>query len=150
MSFYSLLLVIHIIAAVCGLGATFAMPVLMSMPKTVSQAKFAMAVSVGIEKLAKIGSITLLLTGLIMGFISPTLFKQGWFIASIVIYIGVQPIVAFLLPKYAKQQASLLEQQKDDQLPSEYLAIGEKMKHYNIIAQISAIILIILMTIKPF
>jgi Predicted integral membrane protein (DUF2269) len=142
--------VIHILAAVCGLGATFALPVLMSMPKKVSQAQFAMAVSVGVEKLAKIGSITLLVTGLIMGFISPALFKQVWYIASIVIYIGIQPIVAYLLPKYAKLQANILQDQEGEDLPQAYFAISQKIKPMNIIAQISAIILIILMTIKPF
>ncbi|WP_142329568.1 hypothetical protein [Bacillus sp. es.036] len=64
MSFYGGLLAVHIIVAVCGLGATFALPVLMGLPKTVSQARFDHSVSTGFEKIAKIGSLTLLVTGL--------------------------------------------------------------------------------------
>ena len=55
---------VHIIAAVCGLRATFPLPVLMGLPKTVSKVRFAHSATTGIEKIAKIGSLTLLVTGL--------------------------------------------------------------------------------------
>ncbi|WP_273833311.1 DUF2269 family protein [Guptibacillus sedimenti] len=120
---------IHIIAAACGLGATFALPVLMGLPKTVSQARFAKPVSTGIEKIAKIGSLTLLVTGLGLGALHPFLFTQIWFIASLVIYILVQPIVAGILPE-------------------RYKRIGKQMAPS--VMNAFAIILIILMTLKPF
>lgn len=148
--FYTVLLVVHIIAAVCGLGATFAMPVLMSKPKTVTQAKFALVVHAGVEKLAKVGSIVLLITGLILGALTPSLFTEIWYNASLVIYIAVQPIVAVILPKNAQKQMEILEQQKGEELPEEYLQIGKSLGSYNSIAQLAAVILIILMTTKPF
>ncbi|WP_233522747.1 DUF2269 family protein [Peribacillus glennii] len=85
MTFYGFMLLLHMIAAVCGLGATFALPILMNMPKTVPEAQFAFTVNAGIEKLAKIGSITLLATGLILRAIEPSLFTQIWYISSLVI-----------------------------------------------------------------
>ncbi|WP_237438546.1 DUF2269 family protein [Guptibacillus hwajinpoensis] len=106
MSFYGGLLAVHIIAAVCGLGATFGLPVLMGLPKTVSQARFAHSVSTGIEKIAKIGSLTLLVTGLRLGALPPFLFTQSWLIALLVIYILVQPIVAGIVPKKTAQASA--------------------------------------------
>ncbi|PMC34470.1 DUF2269 domain-containing protein [Bacillus sp. UMB0899] len=150
MTFYSLLLLIHIVAAVVGLGASFGMPVLMRSVKTVSQAKFALAVSEGIEKFAKVGSIVLLITGIIMAIINPYLFKEIWYIASLVIYVAVQPIAAGLLPKKAKAQMQALENHQGEELPEEYITLAKQSAPLNNVLHISAIILIILMTIKPF
>ncbi|MGO4888816.1 DUF2269 family protein [Anaerobacillus sp. MEB173] len=147
---YTVLLAVHIIAAVCGLGATFALPIIMNSPRTVTQAKFALSVSLGIEKLAKVGSITLLITGLILGILSPHLFTEIWYIASLIIYVAVQPIVAVLIPKGAKRQIEILEGHQGEDLPEGYLQIGKQIVPYNITAQIAVVILIILMTVKPF
>jgi uncharacterized membrane protein len=150
MSIYSIILLVHIIAAVAGLGAAFALPILMKAPKTVSQAKFAIAVNEKVEKPIKIGSITLLVTGIILGILSPYLFKEIWYIASLVIYAATQPIVAGILPKKMAQQREILENHKGEDLPEEYTKIGKELAPINGIAHLSAIILIVLMTLKPF
>ncbi|MGM0840483.1 MAG: DUF2269 family protein [Bacillota bacterium] len=150
MSMYGLLVLVHIVAAVAGLGASFAMPVVMKTPETSHQAKFSLELSKKIETFAKIGSIVLLITGLIMGIMNPYLFKTGWYIASIVIYIGVQFIVAGLMPKKVKQMAEIIHSHKGDDVPESYGKINSELKPFNIIIHSSAIILIILMSIKPF
>ncbi|MCD5324216.1 MULTISPECIES: DUF2269 family protein [Pontibacillus] len=150
MTFYGIILVIHIIAAVCGLGATFALPALMGSPKTVAQAKFAHNVAEKVEKFAKIGSITLLLTGLALGALNTYLFTEIWFLASLVIYVLVQPIVAGIVPKKTARQVEILESSTDKELPEEYNNIGKALVPINMIAQVSAVVLIVLMTLKPF
>lgn len=150
MTIYTFLLVIHIIAAVCGLGATFALPFVMKLPKTVSQAKFAFEINEKVEVLAKIGSLTLLGTGLLMGFLNLSLFKEIWFDASLAIYLLIQPIVAKILPDKIKLQMKTLENHEEETLPEEYKTIAKQMIPYNNIAHIAAVVLIILMTIKPF
>ena len=150
MTFYSFLLMVHVIAAVCGLGASFAIPVITKMAKTTSQAKFTMSLIGKIEKLPKFGSITLLITGLIMGVVNTELFKEIWFISSLVIYVLVQFIVAGILPKKIKQQAAVLEKADSDELPAEYIEIGKQMGPYNGMVHAAAVILLILMSVKPF
>lgn len=150
MTFYTFLLVLHIVAAVVGLGATFAMPALMTTVRTVSQAKFALNVSEKIEKFAKTGSISLLVTGIVMAIIHPYLFKEIWYIASLVIYVGVQPIAAGMLPKKAKLQMEALEGVNGDELPKEYLRLAKESAPLNNILHVAAIVLIVLMTVKPF
>jgi uncharacterized membrane protein len=145
-----MLLLIHLIAAVVGLGASFALPVLMSRPKTVSQAKFAHHVAKGIENFAKIGSLTLLVTGIVMGILHTYLFTEIWFIASLIIYVLIQPIVAGIIPKNSAKQLEILETAKSEELPEDYVQINKKMAPYNNVVHIAAIILIILMSIKPF
>jgi uncharacterized membrane protein len=150
MTLYSILLVIHLVAAVVGLGASFGMPVLLRMAKTTTQAKFAHRASEGLEKYAKIGSLTLLATGIVLGIINPYLFKEVWYIASIVIYIAVQPIAAGILPKKAKLQMEALENHKEEELPADYLKITKEILPLHNVLLISAVILIVLMSIKPF
>jgi len=150
MTFYGLVLLIHIIAAVAGLGASFAMPLVIKYPKTVEQAKFSLLLNKHIEKPVKYGSICLLLTGLVLGFLNLDLFKHGWYIASLVIYILIQPIVAGILPKRLKQMEQILDENNEEDIPIAYQELNKSLRPFNWIIHGAAIILIILMTVKPF
>lgn len=114
------------------------------------QAKFALLLNKHIEKPVKYGSIVLLLTGLILGFLNLDLFKHGWYIASLVIYILVQPIVAGILPKRLKQMEQILAEHNKEDIPEAYQVLNSGLRPFNWIIHGAAIILIILMTIKPF
>ncbi|WP_462410327.1 DUF2269 family protein [Neobacillus sp. Marseille-QA0830] len=150
MTFYGIILTLHIISAVCGLGATFALPAVMKLPKNVTQAKFALSINEKIEKIAKPASIALLVTALLLGALNPSLFKTGWYIASIVIYIAVQPLVASILPKKVKLQEELLEKAKGEELPVEFVEIGKQAAPFNMATHVAVVVLIVLMTLKPF
>ncbi|KUP09105.1 hypothetical protein Q73_00990 [Bacillus coahuilensis m2-6] len=147
---YGTIVLIHVIAAVVGLGASFAMPTVINHAKNAQQAKFSLYLNGKIEKFAKIGSITLLLTGLGLGALNPSLFTEIWYISSIVIYLAVQVIVAGIMPKKLKAMDALLQDHKGEDIPAEYNLINQGLKPYNFILHSSAIILIILMSIKPF
>lgn len=73
-----------------------------------------------LEILPKVGSILLLLTGIAMAILEPSLFKAGWFIASIVIYLAVQVIVVGILPKQMNKQLKIVNAQKGENLPESY------------------------------
>jgi hypothetical protein len=55
-----------------------------------------------------------------------------------------------MLPKKAKLQMQILEKHDSEELTVEYINIAKQIKSLNNPLHISAIILIILMTIKPF
>ncbi|EDL65222.1 DUF2269 family protein [Bacillus sp. SG-1] len=150
MTIYSLLVLIHIVAAVAGLGASFAMPVVMNYPKNSSQARFSLDVNKKIEAFAKYGSLTLLITGLIMGFIYPSLFKTGWYLVSLIIYLAVQVITAGIMPKKIAKMTDIIASHKEEDLPDSYKEINGSLRPYNMILHTSAVILIILMSLKPF
>ncbi|RUL50908.1 DUF2269 family protein [Lysinibacillus antri] len=147
---FLLVLVLHILGAICGLGATFASPYIMKGARNVRTATYAHAVNARIEKLAKMGSITLLVTGLIMAIIHPYLFTTGWYIVSIVLYILTQPIVAYFIPKHTKTLVSILATAKDDELPSEYIQVLKKIAPLTVTTQVLLVILVVLMVFKPF
>jgi len=148
--FFKFLLLVHILGAICGLGATFASPFIMNSGRNVKSAFTAHMVNAKVEKLAKIGSITLLVSGLIMGFIHPYLFTTGWYLTSIVLYILTQPIVAYLLPRYSRAMLEILEQTKGEDLPSEYFQIANKTKPLTLTTYVLLVLLVFLMVFKPF
>ncbi|MCM3387851.1 DUF2269 family protein [Ureibacillus chungkukjangi] len=147
---FKLLLIIHILGAICGLGATFASPYIMNSARNVRTAFTAHMINAQVEKLAKIGSIALLTSGLIMGFIHPYLFITGWYITSIVLYILTQPIVAYLIPRYERSMLEILEQSKSEDLPSEYIQIAKKTKPLTLTTYVLLVLLVFLMVFKPF
>ncbi|KGR74930.1 DUF2269 family protein [Ureibacillus sinduriensis] len=147
---FKFLLSIHILGAICGLGATFASPFVMKSARNVRSAFTAHMVNAKIEKLAKIGSIALVASGLVMGFIHPYLFTTGWYIASIVLYILTQPVVAYVLPRYERAMLEILGQTKGDDLPSEYIQVANKTKPFTFTTYFLLILLVFLMVFKPF
>lgn len=150
MTLYGIIVLVHVIAAVVGLGSAFGLPFVLNGAKTADQARFSLGLNHKIEKLVKIGSITLLLTGLILGALNTTLFTEIWYIAAIIIYLAVQVVAAGIMPKKIKRMEEIMDAHKGTNLPEEYIKLNQELKPYNTILHTSAIILIILMVVKPF
>ncbi|BCG57534.1 DUF2269 family protein [Paenibacillus sp. URB8-2] len=147
---YIYVLFVHIAAAVMGLGAAFAFPLIAKSAKTVSQAKFVLSLLHRLEILPKVGSILLLLTGIAMAILEPSLFKAGWFIASIVIYLAVQVIVVGILPKQMNKQLKIVNAQKGENLPESYKQLSRLSAKWESVTHAAAFLLILLMVFKPF
>ncbi|MFS0783664.1 DUF2269 family protein [Bacillus sp. 1P06AnD] len=150
MTLFGLLILLHVTAAVCGIGGTFIMPLVISYPKTVSQALFSIELYRGISKVAKIGGIVLLLTGVLMGIMNTYLWGEIWFTASLVLYVLIQPIFIVMIPRKLDRQVDALKSAEDERLPSHYLGIAKEMAPWSAIAHTATFLLVILMVWKPF
>jgi uncharacterized membrane protein len=150
MTLYGSLVLIHIIAAIVGLGASFAMPVVTKFAKTASQARFALELNTKIETLPKIGSLTLLATGLLLGYLNSALFSEVWYISSLVIYVLAQVLVIGIIPKKQKQMGEILESHEGDELPDSYRTVDKQLDPYVYLLHGLAVVLIVLMVVKPF
>lgn len=147
---YTYILFVHLIAAVMGLGAAFGFPIVARSAKTVEQAKFVLRMLHKLENLPKVGSILLLITGIILGILEPSLFEEIWFIGSIVIYLAVQIVTVGLLPKNMKKQLEILNAASGDELPDAYGVISKSNAKLEGITHAAAFVLILLMVFKPF
>ena len=132
MSFYGILLLIHILGAICGIGAQFAQPFILKNPKTVKQAEFAHHVNHGVDKLVVIGTFTLLISGLIMGILNTHLFTQGWYIISLILFITILPVAGAIVPKKAAKQVEILKNHKE--MNSQNPILQSKNKWFRFIA----------------
>jgi uncharacterized membrane protein len=149
-SFYGIIVLLHVIGAVCGIGAQFAQPFLASRAKTAKQAEFVLHVNHGIDKLVVAGTFTLLITGLIMGALNTHLFTQGWYIISLILFVTILPVAGAIVPKKIAQQAEILKNHKGDELPESYLKIKKQVTPFNNYTYIATVVIVIFMVAKPF
>lgn len=150
MTLYGFIVLLHVIAAVVGIGSSFAMPTILNKATTRAKALWSIDLLDYIEKMAKYGSLALLATGLLLGILNTNLFTQVWYIVSIIIYIAVQPIVAGILPKKIAALREDLAKTESEELSDNYLSILKSTQPLNWTMHTAAIVLIILMSIKPF
>jgi len=87
MSFYKILVFIHIFSAILGLGPGFIMIYVVTKARTMTELKHAFFIRNRIHIFVMVGGSLLLITGLLMGFINTYLFKQGWFIISLILFL---------------------------------------------------------------
>lgn len=150
LTLYGFVVLIHVLSAVVGLGASFTMPAIIKGAKTADQARFTLNLFKRIEKPIKFGSLLLLLTGLILGVLNTSLFTTGWYITSLIIYLLTMPISAGVLPKKVKRMHELLNEHKDENLPEAYVQTANELTPFVWSLHIAVIVLVTLMTVKPF
>lgn len=146
---YIYLVFIHIIASVTAMAAVICYPLIMSSARTTGQAKFALALLEKTAILPKLGGTLLFLSGLGLGFLEISLFKELWYVLSIVIFLVILVIFAGLIPAGIKQQLALLQQAKGDDLPDAYRQSRRRSAWLEGIANLAAFIVILLMVFKP-
>lgn len=150
MSFYDLLLVVHIFSAILGLGPGFVMIYIVSEAKTMSDLKHAYHIRNRIHLFVMVGGTLLLITGVWMGILRPYLWKQFWFTGSLILYfiaLGAGPTV---LSPLAKPIKTLLENYDGDEIPEQYEQAAKKLFFYERITNVIFLIIIALMITKPF
>lgn len=145
---YIYVVFIHIIAAVTAMAAVICYPLIMSSARTTNQVRFALSLLEKTGILPKIGGTLLLLTGLALGFLETSLFKELWYVLSIVIFLVILVIFAGLIPAGIKQQFTLLQQTKGDDLPEAYRQSRRRSAWLEGIANLAAFIVILLMVFK--
>lgn len=147
---YKVLLSIHILSAIVGIGATFLFPLILALPKKLKELQLALRVVKKGADYPKFGAILLLLTGLGMGAMNAELFQKGWYITAIVLLlIAVLIYVLRILPglKQAIDHVSGIE---GDDIPESYDDMKRGIKPYMITASVIDVIIVLLMIWKPF
>ena len=150
MTFYSIVLLIHVLSAILGLGPGFVMIYVVSRAQTMTELKHAYLIRNRIHRFVMIGGTLLLLSGLTMGAIRPYLFHMGWYITSLVLFLialGFGPVV--LAPR-SKPVKALLQSHAGDKIPDSYYVLARKLFFYERIENTIFLIIIVLMILKPF
>ncbi|CAG7616377.1 hypothetical protein PAECIP111802_00281 [Paenibacillus allorhizosphaerae] len=123
----------------------------MSGVRTAEQAKFGLAMQNKLAILPKIGGSLLLLSGLALGLMNTSLFRELWYVASIAIFFLILIILAVFLPAGIKHQLALLQQQTyGDALPDSYRQSRKRSARLEGIANFAVFLSLILMVFKPF
>ena len=147
---YSILLLIHVLSAIIGLGVTFAFPVIANSAKNLSQLKHTLGLMKRLEKFPQIGGVFLLVTGLIMGIITPTYFTKVWFVGSIVLYLLIEGLIYFVIGPKMKKVVPLVMSAEGEKIPEEYEVVAKSTAPIHLFTIIGGIMIIVLMSAKPF
>jgi hypothetical protein len=147
---YKVLLTIHILSAIVGIGATFLFPLVLALPRKVKELQLALQILNKGADYPKFGSILLLLTGLGMGALNPSLFQQGWYFTAIALLLSAVLIyVLRILPKM-KVAIETVANVEGDEIPESYFEIKKGMKPFMVAGSVIDVIIIFLMIWKPF
>lgn len=150
MTFYNLLVFIHIFSAILGLGPGFVMIYIVTKASTMTELRHAYFIRNRIHIFVMVGGSLLLLTGLWMGYLNPSLFKQGWYVVSFILFLislAAGPLV--LRPK-SEPIKTLLQEYEGDDIPGVYYEYAKSLFVYERLTNIIFFIIIALMILKPF
>ncbi|MFC4559880.1 DUF2269 family protein [Virgibacillus kekensis] len=150
MTFYELLVFIHVFSAILGMGPGFVMIIVVSKAGSLTELKHAYVIRNRLHIFVMIGGTLLLLTGLVMGYLNPVLFGQGWYVTSLILFLIALGFGPTVLSPNSKPIKRLLSETKGENIPTEYYILSKKLFFYERIENGIFLIVIALMILKPF
>ena len=150
MTIYRLLVLIHVISAIVGLGPGFIRIYVVTRAKTMAELRHAYLIRNRLHIFVMIGGTLLLLTGLTMGTMNPYLFHAGWYVTSLTLFLIALAFGPMVLSPRSKPIKALLKNYTGDNIPPEYYKLAKKLFFYERIENVIFLIIIVLMVLKPF
>ncbi|WP_084782084.1 DUF2269 family protein [Bacillus niameyensis] len=149
-TFYNILVFIHIFSAILGMGPGFFLNIIPRSAKTMSELRHAFKIKHNLHIAVMVGGTLLLVSGLLMGSINPYLFKMGWYITSLLLFLIGLAMGPLVLSPITKPMKAILASHEGEDIPEEYLRLNKKLNLFENIANILFLVIIVLMILKPF
>lgn len=150
MSFYNVLVLIHIFSAILGLGPGFVMIYIVTKASNMMELRHAYMIRNRIHIFVMVGGTLLLVTGLLMGWMHPYLFHAGWYVLSLILFLVALAFGPIVLSPRSKPIKALLKNHQGEEIPEEYYEMAKKLFFFERIENVIFIIVIALMILKPF
>ena len=147
---YSILILIHVLSAILGMGPGFIMIYIVKQAQTMTELKHAYAIRNRVHIFVMVGGSLLLLTGLLMGWLRPYLFQQGWYVTSLMLFLVALAFGPLVLSPRSKPIKALLKEEKGEQIPAKYFDYSKQLFFYERLENVLFIIIIAMMILKPF
>jgi uncharacterized membrane protein len=146
------LILIHVLAAIIGIGPTYFGHILLRKNQSVQQLKHGIVLMAKLNYFPKVGGTLAVLTGILLVIFGPYSFMQLWLVGSLVLYIIIQIIVIGLMDPVSKKLAAWVLDPANanaDKLPEEQN--NQLIKVNNLFYSASAVglLLFIFMIWKP-
>lgn len=149
-SFYKILVFIHIFSAILGMGPGFILTTVVKSGKNMTELRHSYSIRHRLHIFVMVGGILLLMTGLGMGFLNQSLFQMGWYVTSLVLFLAALAIGPLVLSPRSKPVKALLESHKGEEIPEEYWSLSKILFRFENLENVIFIIIISLMILKPF
>ena len=150
MSFYEILVFIHIFSAILGMGPGFIMIYIVTKASTMTELRHAFYIRNRIHVFVMVGGILLLVTGLLMGLLNTYLFTQGWYLLSIFLFLISLAAGPVVLKPISTPIKALIAEHEEEKIPEVYYKMSKKLFFYERILNTLFLVIIALMILKPF
>ncbi|WP_096270871.1 DUF2269 family protein [Paucisalibacillus globulus] len=150
MSFYEVLVFIHIFSAILGMGPGFMMILIVQKSSNLTELRHSYVIRNRLHIFTMVGGTLLLISGLLMGAINTSLFQQGWYVTSLVLFLVALAFGPLLLSPRSKPIKKLLKEAQGEEIPSEYEVMAKKLFLVERMENVIFLVIIALMILKPF
>lgn len=149
-TFYKVIVFIHIFSAILGMGPGFILTTVIKNGNNMTELRHSYRIRHKLHIFVMIGGILLLLSGLTMGMMNPSLFHMGWYVTSLVLFLLALAIGPVVLSPRSKPVKSLLDSYKGEEIPAEYWRLSKILIRFEHLENFIFLIIITLMILKPF
>ncbi|MEH6955774.1 DUF2269 family protein [Neobacillus drentensis] len=149
-TFYKILVTLHIFSAILGMGPGFILTTVVKSGKNMTELRHSYRIRHKLHIFVMVGGTLLLITGVSMGIINPSLFRMGWYVTSLVLFLAALAIGPLVLSPRSKPVKELLDSQKGEEIPEEYWELSRILFRFENLENMIFLIIIALMTLKPF
>lgn len=137
---------LHILGAIIGLGASFTYPLWLKLARRQpANTRFIVNGIESVEKVANLGYVTVLITGIAMMLVAGIPFTTSWLLTALILFVSIGIVVGVLYVPAQKNQAALA----DNPQSPEYLAAEERVTRILVAVILLVIVIEFLMTVKP-
>ncbi|OIK09291.1 hypothetical protein BIV60_24445 [Bacillus sp. MUM 116] len=150
MTFYKFIVFIHIFSAILGMGPGFILTTVVKMGNNMTELRHSYKIRHKLHIFVMVGGTLLLITGLTMGFLNPILFRMGWYVTSLILFLISLAMGPLALSPKSKPIKALLESHKGEEIPEEYKRLAKGLFLIENIENFIFLIIIALMILKPF
>lgn len=147
---YTALVFIHIFSAVLGMGPGFVLVQIPKSAKTMTELRHAYKVRKQMHIFVMIGGTLLIVTGLLMGLINTSLFRAGWYVISLILFLVALAMGPIILAPKSKPIKDLLASHTGEDIPEAYTRLTKELFRYERLESLIFLIILTLMILKPF
>ncbi|PLS03105.1 DUF2269 family protein [Neobacillus cucumis] len=149
-TFYKIVVFIHIFSAIIGMGPGFILTTVVKSGNNMTELRHSYRLRHKLHIFVMVGGTLLLVTGLIMGFLNPSLFRMGWYVTSLILFLAALAIGPLVLSPRSKPVKALLAAHQGEEIPEEYWRLSRILFRFEDVENIIFIVIISLMILKPF
>lgn len=150
MTLYRILIFIHVLSAIIGIGPGFILTYIVTKPNNMTELKHAYFLRTKLHALVMYGGIGLFVTGLWMGYLNPSLFATGWYVVSFILFLISLAFGPLILKPRLKPIKRIIETTTSEEIPADYYVYARKLFFFEHLTNLILFIIIALMVLKPF
>jgi uncharacterized membrane protein len=148
----NLLVLIHVLSAIIGIGPTFFGHVLLRKGQNYGQLRNSVVLMPMLEKFPKILGTLAVVSGILLSWLGDYGFKQLWIYGSLAVYVLIQIVViGFMAPAAQKLVSKVMESKdpSDQPISAEFADDVAQVNKINYVATCFGVVLFLLMFFKP-